>query len=186
MVQLSIKKISNNSFWLLTTLVLVSFSLEGASMSLFSSKKEIVLSSPLEGILTYEGKPLSNVKIERKLSWYDREGEAVDFVVTDEKGYFNLPFVKKELKVGLAQLVISQTIFAKYKTEIEDAYVKNKNEDTLIWDMAKLTDSEYSELGGKPVKLHCDLAIEPRIIREPATVYTRCKWDSLEKIDNNK
>ncbi|VAW56346.1 hypothetical protein MNBD_GAMMA07-1096 [hydrothermal vent metagenome] len=175
MVKLSIKNISNNSFWLLTTLVLVSFSLEGASMSLFSSKKEIVLSSPLEGILTYEGKPLPNVKIERKLSWYDGEGEAVDFVVTDEKGYFNLPFVKKELKVGLTQLVILQKIYAKYK-----------NEDALVWHMAKLTDSEYSELGGKPVNLHCDLAIDYWINREPATVTTRCKWDSIEKIGNTK
>jgi len=174
MLKLSIKKISKISFWLLTTLVLMSFSLEGTSMSLlFISKKEVVLSSPLEGILTYEGKPLPNVKIERKLSWYDGEGEKVDFVVTDEKGHFSLPFVKKELKIGLAQLVVSQEIFAKYKSE-----------DINIWDTGKLKHSEYDDLNGKPINFHCDLATEPWIYRDSAAavaVMTRCKWDSIEK-----
>jgi len=179
MIQLYIKKISKNSFWLISTLVLMSFSLEGASMSLFITKKEIVLSSPLEGILTYKGKPLSNVKIERNLSWYDGEGEKVDFVVTDEKGHFNLPFVKKELEVnGLVQLVVAQEIYATYKSE-----------SIFIWVTAKLKHSEYDELNGKPINVRCDLTAEPWIYRDDAAavaVKTRCKWDSLEKIDNNK
>ncbi|VAW57710.1 hypothetical protein MNBD_GAMMA07-678 [hydrothermal vent metagenome] len=179
MAQSYIKKISKISLWLISTLVLVSFSLEGASMSLFSTKTEVVLSSPLEGILTYEGQPLPNVKIERKLSWYDGEGEQTDFVVTDEKGYFNLPIIKKELKVsGYVRLVIVQEIFSQYK-----------NENALIWVMAKKTKSKYSEIGGKPVNIHCDLAIEPWIYRNTTGtdgVTTRCKWDSIEKIDESK
>jgi len=177
MAQLYIKKISKISLWLISTLVLVSFSLDGATMSLFSTKKEVVLSSPLEGILTYEGKPLPNVKIERKLSWYDGEGEQADFVATDEKGYFNLPIVNKKLKIsGFVQLVIVQEIYAQYKSE-----------DALIWIMAKKTKSKYSELVGKPVNIYCDLAVEPWIYRDDAdtvAVTTRCKWDSIEKTGN--
>ena len=152
-------------------ILLASFTLEGASMSLFSKSKEIVLASPMEGVLTYEGKPAPGVKIVRKLRWYDGEESAEDFVVTNQKGHFTLPNVTKALKVsGLVQLVVSQEIAALYQ-----------GEEILIWAMGKSSRIEYGELGGKPVNLRCELTNEKVITRDYNTpLMTRCTWDSLE------
>jgi len=156
---------------LLTFLALASFSTEGTPMSLFSQSKEIVLASPIEGFLTYEGKPAADVKIVRKLRWYDGEESTEDFAVTDKDGRFNLPIVKRVLKVsGYVQFVVSQEIAALYK-----------NEEILIWAMGKSSKIEYGELGGKPVNLHCELTSDKHITRDYNTpLMTRCNWDSLE------
>ena len=147
------------------------FSQEGSSMSLFSKSMEVILSSPMEGVLTFEGKPATSVKIERRLRWYDGEESTTDFVITDKNGYFNLPIVKKVLKVsGYVQFVVSQEIAAIYE-----------DEETIIWVMGKSSKIEYGELGGKPVNLQCELTGEKLITRDYNTpMMTRCKWDSLE------
>ncbi len=162
---------SRTSAIILAFIVLAQFPLEGASMSLFSTSKEVVLCSPMEGLLTFEGKPVSGVKIERRLKWYDGDESADDFVVTDNNGRFNLPIVKQELKVsGYVQFVVSQEIVALYR-----------DEEILIWAMGKSSKIEYGELGGKPVDLRCELSSDKIITRDYNTpMMTRCTWDSLE------
>ncbi|MCP4432360.1 MAG: DUF4198 domain-containing protein [Gammaproteobacteria bacterium] len=140
-------------------------------MSILPSPQEVVLFSPLEGILTFEGKPLTGVKIERKLSWFDKSESEEDFVVTDSQGRFTLPLVKKTLKLSnLVHFVVSQEIHAIYN-----------GEPIVIWAMGKSSKIEYGELGGKPVNLKCELNSERRITRDYNTpMMTRCTWDSLE------
>jgi len=156
---------------LIPFILLTSFSLEGAPMSLFTKTREIVLASPMEGLLTYKGKPVSGVKLVRKLRWYDGDESAEDFVVTDPKGRFTLPVVKKVLKVsGYVQFVVSQEIVALHQ-----------GEEILVWAMGKGSKIEYGELGGKPVNLRCELTSEKIITRDYRTpLMTRCTWDSLE------
>ena len=162
----NIKKISQ----LLAALILTAFAIEGVSMSFLSESKEVVLFSPMEGILTLEGKPLAGVKIELKLKWYDGKENENFFTESDEKGFFNFPAVNKTLKIGFSQLVISQEIT-----------VKHKEEETIIWYMSKFNQTEYSELGGKPVNLRCELSSDELITRDYNTpLITRCVWDSLE------
>ena len=140
-------------------------------MSLLPSPQEVVLASPMEGTLTFNGKPISGVKIQRKLSWYDDEGRFEDFVVTNTNGHFILPVIKDTVKVsGLMPLVISQEISARHN-----------GEDVLIWALGKDSKIEYGELGGKPVNMRCELSNEKRITRDYNTpMMTRCTWDSLE------
>jgi len=125
----------------------------------------------MEGLLTYEGKPAPGVKIVRKLRWYDGDESAEDFVVTDQKGHFSLPAVKKALKVsGFVQFVTIQEIVAHYNGEEID-----------IWTMGNHSKIEFGELGGKPVNFRCDLTDEEeRVNPNYSAVLTRCKWDSLE------
>jgi len=157
--------------WVLSILLLTSFSTEGTSMSLFSQSREIVLASPMDGLLTYEGKPAPGVKIKRNLRWYDGEESTEDFVVTDKDGHFSLPIIKKVLQVsGYVHFVVSQEISAVYK-----------DEEILLWAMGKSSKIEYGELGGKPVNLRCELTSEKQITRDYNTpLMTRCSWDSLE------
>ena len=140
-------------------------------MSLFAQSKEIVLASPMEGLLTYEGKPAAGVKIERRLSWYDGDESTEDFVVTDSGGRFSIPVVKRVLKVsGFVQFVTIQEIIAYYKGEEID-----------IWTMGNHSKIEFGELGGKPVNFRCELTDkEERVSPNYSAILTRCKWDSLE------
>lgn len=155
---------------ILVALFLAAFTLEGVSMSFFSKTEEVVLFSPLEGSITLEGKPLVGAKIELKLKWYDGKEKENFFIESDEKGLFHFPAVKKVLKIGFSQLVVSQEIV-----------VKLKGEDVLIWYMSKFNQIEYGELGGKPVNLRCELTSDELITRDYNTpLITRCIWDSLE------
>ncbi|MCK4708440.1 MAG: hypothetical protein KAU21_07470 [Gammaproteobacteria bacterium] len=103
-------------------------------MSLFSKSMEVILSSPMEGVLTFEGKPATSVKIERRLRWYDGEESTTDFVITDKNGYFNLPIVKKVLKVsGYVQFVTIQELIAFHDDEEID-----------LWTMGNHSKIEFS------------------------------------------
>ena len=140
-------------------------------MSLLPSPQEVVIASPFEGILTLEGKPATDVKIERKLSWFDQSESVEDFVVTNSKGHFTLPLVKKTLKLSnLTQFVVSQEINAIHNG------VK-----VLIWYMGKGSKIEYGELGGEPVNLKCELSSDEIVTRDYKNpLITRCTWDSLK------
>ena len=140
-------------------------------MSLLPSPQEVVLSSPMEGLLTLKGKPLTGVKIERKLSWYEKSESVEDFVITDNMGHFSLPIVRKTIKLsGLVHFSISQ--------EINTTHNGDK---ILIWFMSKSSKIEFGELGGKPVNLRCELSSDEIITRDYNNPFmSRCKWDSLE------
>lgn len=168
---MSFKLSKNFRVFFLSSFLLLSFSTKGDTMSLFPTSQEVVLSSPFEGILTYKGKPAAGIKIERKLSWFDLSESVEDFVVTDSNGYFLFPIIKKTLELSnLVEFVVIQDINAFYK-----------NEKILLWYMSKDSKDEYSELGGKPINLKCELSSEETITRDYETpLITRCSWESLE------
>lgn len=156
---------------LLSGLILLILSTYSEAMSLFPTPQEVVLSSPLEGTLLYQAKPISGIKVERKLRWFDGDESYEDFVFTDHNGYFSLPVVQKTLKLSsLVQFVVVQEIYAIL------------NEDRIvIWALGKGAKIEYSELGGKPINLRCELTSEERITRDYNNpMMTRCTWDALE------
>jgi hypothetical protein len=156
---------------------LVSFSTEGSSMSLLAKPQDVVLASPLEGLLTYEGKPASGVKIVRKLRWYDGEESTEDFVVTDTNGHFTLPVIRKTVKIsGLVHFVAVQQIYAVFN-----------GEDIDLWTMGYSGKTEYGELGGKPVNFRCELTDEEqRVSPNNKSIYTRCRWDELRPVEEQK
>ena len=142
-------------------------------MSIFFKGEEVeaVLFSPLEGQLTYKGKPAAGAKIKLWIAWKDKQGET-EYFSADEQGYFKLP--KKTVVYRdspLAQIVIVQELYVEYQA---NSY--------LIWSLSKTKTGEFSELGGKPIGFRCELEDELETIRtDDVLMGTACQWDSIEK-----
>jgi hypothetical protein len=157
---------------IVTFLVVLFFSMKGATMTIFSGKEEeVVLFSPMEGKLTFEGKPAADAKIVRSLKW---KGEVVetDTFHANQKGEFDIPSKKDTIKISpLTQFVVQQDIFVYFK---EKKY--------HVWDMGKLSKLEYGELYGRPINLHCELTEEMIGVDVLfGLLETSCKWDSIIK-----
>jgi hypothetical protein len=134
-------------------------------------KKEAVLFSPLEGKLTFNGKPAAGAKIKLWLAWKDQKGESEYFSV-NENGYFSIPEKTVEYKQNaLQQISIGQTVTVEYN-----------NQEYLIWRGGKSSTHIYGELGGKPNDLICELTAEEMDAHlEHALIETLCKWNKLTK-----
>ena len=73
-------------------------------------KVDAVLFSPLEGKLTFEGKPASGAKIHLWIKWKDSKGETFSYTA-DEEGRFSIPQHNATYKQkAIAQIVITQKI----------------------------------------------------------------------------
>ena len=153
---------------------LILVSAQGAAMSIFIKSKdaEATLFSPLSGKIFHNGKPAANANIRLWIKWKDKEGETFNYL-TDENGYFDIPLKKVDYKDNpLAQIVITQEIKVDYN-----------NETYLIWSLGRTRTEEYSELGGRPVNLTCELNDELEPHRQNGILLaTSCKWDSIEKV----
>jgi hypothetical protein len=153
-------------------LVVLFFSMKGATMTIFSGKEEeVVLFSPMEGTLTFEGKPVADAKIVRLVRWKDSSGES-DTFSTNVNGEFYLPIKKATVRIGpLSEFVMSQSIHVFYN-----------GTETQIWGRSKRSTELYGELGGKPKNFRCDLADEVEYKDVADGLFgTSCKWDSIEK-----
>lgn len=151
---------------------LLTFCAEASSMSFLSKPEEkVVLFSPMEGVITFNNKPASGAKIERKVSWKDTKGE-IDSSVTDENGKFILSVLEENVQLSkISQFVVSQELSVYYH-----------GEKFLIWTMGKSSKLLYGELEGKPVNLTCELTDEEVPYRfDDALLMTVCKWDSIDK-----
>jgi len=152
---------------------------EGAAMSLFFSKGEkieAVLFSPLEGVITLEGKPVSGAKIKRKVAWKDQIGE-IDYFTTDEKGYFSIPIKTVEYRdSAFVQISIGQKLTVEFK-----------GKEYMIWRDGKSTTHLYGELGGRPVNLVCELTKEELDSHLGfSLVGTLCVWSELDQSEVDK
>lgn len=153
-------------------ILLIAYAFEGASMSLFSNKEEeVILCSPMEGKLTYNGKAVTNTKLERKITWKD-DTEETDTTYTNDKGIFHFPLKKSIIKINpFSQFVVHHEITVNYQ-----------DKEYQIWTMGKLGKQIYSELNGKPVNFRCELTDELRRVEvEDGLLGTLCKWDSIEE-----
>lgn len=147
---------------------------QGAAMSLFFGEKnkvEAVLFSPLEGQLTFNGKPASGAKIKLWFAWKDQEGETKLFTA-DEDGYFSIP---KQTAIyeenPLFQISIGQMVTVDFN-----------GQEYLIWKGGKSTTHLYGELGGRPRNLTCELTKEDMDAHlEHALLETSCEWTELTK-----
>ena len=145
-------------------------------MSFFFKGKEVeaVLFSPLEGKLTYQGKPAANAKIKLWIAWKDKEGETESYYA-DDQGHFTIPQITATYRDNpLAQLIIKQrlTVFFEGK-EID------------IWAFSKKEEAIHTELGGRPVNLSCEMTNEEVTVRGNRSLGgTRCTWETLDPMEN--
>jgi hypothetical protein len=168
------QKTSHKNFncWLLIAsfLIISIYSMEGLAMSLFS-RTDVVLFSPMEGKMTFEGKPAANAKIVRTIIWKGDEGET-DVFYTAEDGTFKLPIKRAKVRIPLlAEFVLTQEVSVFYN-----------DQEFSIWVRSKSDLGEYGELGGKPKNFRCELTDKRVRLEEFWGLFgTSCKWDSIEK-----
>jgi hypothetical protein len=142
---------------------------EGITMSILFGK-EVVLFSPIDGKITFNGAPAANAEIILSLKWKDDTGEKEIFFA-DAQGRFSLPLKKTKVRIPpLAEFVISQSIFVRYA-----------NQEFQIWGRTKRGVGIYDELGAKPVNFRCELTDDIDYIDVPDGLFgTACKWDTVD------
>lgn len=130
-------------------------------------KSEVVVFSPMEGILLHKGKPVSGADIGLWISWKDKKGDTIHYQ-TDEKGRFSIPKITDLYKdSALVQLVITQELTVNYA-----------GESYLIWTLSKTNGGLNVEFGGEPKNLTCELTEELKTIRtDEVLMGTRCNWE---------
>ncbi|WP_123639057.1 DUF6795 domain-containing protein [Marinimicrobium koreense] len=140
---------------------------KGFAMSLFGEKQNIVVASPVEGIITHHGTPAAGAQVEQFLRWKDENGETRT-VETDKSGHFLLPVREDEVRISpLSRFVIHQKITVRFQ-----------GEETVIWSLGTSHRELYGELGKKPEALHCELTGEPATMElEDGLLYTLCHWN---------
>lgn len=161
---------THNRYLLIVTFLMISlYSMKGVAMSLLFGT-EVVLFSPMEGKITFEGKPAANAKITRTIIWKGDEGET-DTFYTSENGEFKLPIKKTRVRIPLlAEFVLTQEL---------DVFYAGK--EFSIWVKAKQDLEEYGELGGRPINFRCELTDKRVRLEDFNGMFgTSCKWDSIE------
>src|SRR5690554_366734 len=113
----------------------VSLPIKGVAMSMFSENgQEVVLFSPIEGVITYEGRPAVGAKVTRSVAWKDNKGES-ETTTANEKGGFSFPQKKDVFKHhSVLQFVAHQQIFVVFE-----------GKEYQIWGNGKLEKEEYAE-----------------------------------------
>jgi hypothetical protein len=167
-----VASMSNALLIVLVFFFILTYALEGVAMTMFSGKDEnLVLFSPIEGKLTFQGKPAAGAKIIRTVNWKDETGES-DTFFSNEKGEFNIPIKSETAKVsGLTQFVAYQTV---------DVIFQGK--EVTIWRYGKMDKKLNAELGGKAINLTCELTDDLVRVEVPdGGLGTSCKWDFIEK-----
>jgi hypothetical protein len=142
---------------------------QGFAMTFFAKEQEVVVASPLSGVITKDSTPLRNAKLFRRLDW--GEGEVVDEIYTSNDGFFEFGERRERIKTSpLSELVISQRI----------TYLDGHGE-VLIWLKSKRDPELHGELGGVPKNFRCELSDELRRVElTRGTFATLCRWDSIE------
>ena len=167
----AVRQIKTYSFLIILFLFLNLYEVaEGATMSLFSKQEnKVVIFSPLQGIITFKGKPAAGAKVERWLKWKDDVGEN-DSVTTDEKGRFKFSAIEDLINISpLVQFTAHQKLYVVYR---EERY--------QIWVMGKMEKDIYSELGGVPENFRCELGAPLRRIEtDGGLLGTSCEWDKI-------
>ena len=137
-----------------------------------AENKTYVIFSPMEGMLTADGKPLANIKITRELSWNANEAGVIEHFYTDDKGYFKLPLREESFKMSnLTQFVANQFLT-----------VDINGQEDEIWTCGKLSEDLFGETGNELKSLVCDLSNQASRVAGDVrgVLVTKCRWDNIE------
>ncbi|UTA46980.1 carboxypeptidase regulatory-like domain-containing protein [Simiduia sp. 21SJ11W-1] len=133
-------------------------------MSFFDAGKACTFSE-MSLTLTYQGEPASGAKVVRTVEW---QKPHVDEFYADDAGKLVLPELHERSLTQLlpVEFVVAQAIHVHYL-----------GQEFEIWINSKRKPEENAELGGRPVKLRCELTDEPQVSREfDALMLTSCQW----------
>lgn len=135
--------------------------------------RKIVYSSPIEGLIHWQGKPLPNVVATRELysGGFDG-GKYTDTATTNSEGRFKFAVVQ-ERRLFRPDLLSANPRVSQF------VIVTHKGSDYLVWTYDKLDFNLGTEAAGGVLTLECDLSIaeggaDLRIVR--------CKNNGVRKL----
>lgn len=149
-------------------LLFILFAVQDDAMSMLFPKK-VCLFSGFTGQITFEGKPLPNVRVKRSYSFENKHTE--EETTTDDQGYFTFESAWAKTRAPfIAQFVVEQHIYVYYQeTEYQ------------VWSAGKLLENEFGEFGEGVERLKsfsCELTEEIRSLRlRPGLALTNCRWE---------
>jgi hypothetical protein len=154
--------------------VLASFSLlplsviGGESMGVLKAEPAYPFSG-FSGQLLFKGEPASNAKITRKYELLKDQHE--ETITADQDGNFSFDSILIQYRVPL---IASHDFLAR-----QQLFVDYEGETYQIWGGSKTGMEEYSEFGGKPSRLRCELTDDPRKVKneESGFIGTSCHWE---------
>jgi hypothetical protein len=131
-----------------------------------------VISSPLEGALLRDGKPLSHARIIRRLRWNDNEEGITREYHTDESGFFSLPAHEETLSIGPLEQFVGKT-----NIDVEQDGILE-----TFWFSAKTQGDLNSEYDILPEELICDISnADLGVNINFGTCMTKCRWSNMPK-----
>lgn len=133
-----------------SAVLLIGLLTQGQAMA-FS--KTLYLFSAVEGTVLLDGKPVAGVEVEQRYHWRWKDKRGTEKTTTDTSGRFQFSTITgKSMTAGLLphEPVIVQNIVFRYQgKEYEGWYQSKRNYEDL------------GELGGKPLRLKCELTDQP-------------------------
>lgn len=134
---------------------------------------DVVLFSPMQGKLTYQGKPAANAKIVRHLIWKDQAGTK-DIFYADENGYFSIPEKIENIKIPA---------FGEFRI-VQQLDVHYENQEFMIWVKGSEHIDKFGGLKGPLENLSCEITSEiEKDYDFPGLFGTSCKWNNFSKKD---
>jgi hypothetical protein len=126
--------------------------------------------SGFSGQLLFNGEPASHAKLIRRYE-LSKPNEFEDSTVADGDGYFSFESILVKYR---APLLASHDFLSH-----QQIFVEYRGEQYQIWGGGKTQREEYSEFGGKPSNLKCELTEESRRVKNELSgmIGTNCHWD---------
>jgi len=114
--------------------------------------RKIVYSSPVEGLIHWDGKPLEGVVVTRSLrSGGFKNGEYEDNTTTDAKGSFKLPVVEER------RLFRPDLLSANPRID-QSIHLEYEGHEYSIWSNSKRNFYGLTETDGGVIRLTCDIS----------------------------
>ncbi len=156
---------------LLSSLCLLSLPTTGGEFMGMLKAEPAYPFSGFSGQLLFEGKPASNTKIIRQYQLQSKPGLHEDIAMTDKEGLFSFESILIQHRTP----VLSSHDFLSH----QEIFVEYQNKQYQIWGGAKSELGEYTEFGGKPKNLTCELTEEPRKVTNEVASFigTSCHWE---------
>ncbi|HET6913107.1 MAG TPA: DUF6795 domain-containing protein [Rhodanobacteraceae bacterium] len=124
---------------------------EGCAMGV---SKRLVLFSEVRGTVLMHGSAVQGAQIRQEVVWSDNKDEIPpQQAVSDVQGAFSFPAIERN--AGVLRLVPHQPVI------LQKILIQYQGVEYTAWRHTKDSYEENSELGGRPLKLVCDLASKP-------------------------
>lgn len=145
-------------------ITLLALSAGAFAMSILDTGK-VCLFSKISGVITYEGKPVTNALLTRTASLSKNK---TDETRTDENGHFEMPAVfERTITKFLPQEFVAKQVIS----------VEFNNQNYDIWSGVKRTPEENAESRGTSLEVRCELTQEKTLKQvNNNPIISRCTW----------